>query len=146
MTAKRAPRKSPRGEHVCDLCGVPTDFRGWYFVMRRPRAHLDPLLDMKKVYHWWCKAHFIENMFGLWPYVCTAACRKSHSKQVNIRLDEDDMRVWLQLETTLVPARTLRANESVLLKSLGPKCPWCSRPMRFDKRQHERRVALKAKR
>jgi hypothetical protein len=71
----------------------------------------------KKLLYPMCKAHYMENTFGLWPYRCTKACFKARDKEVSMVLDPRDLIVWLSMEPIMTGCRK-------------PQCPWCSRPLK----------------
>jgi len=113
----------------CEACGEPTDFRGWYFVCSSKKPF--SLRNSKKEYHWWCGDHFRIRMFNLLPFVCTKACHTKQMKRIGVRLPDKDWYVWLDLSSVLVPATKFKPGESVPMKPLSPKCPWCGKGMKL---------------
>jgi len=117
-------------KHKCELCGEPTDLQGWYFAVRTYK-NKHKASSLKKEYHWWCSEHFCINMFNLWPYSCIKKCRERHTKLIGIKLSKKEYIVWLSLESTLIPVS--KKKNPTPMKSLAPKCPWCSKGMRLVK-------------
>jgi hypothetical protein len=72
---------------------------------------------MKRITMKMCRTHYIENTFGLWPYICTKKCQAERSKHGNIVAAPKDWIVWVTLESVL----SLRTH---------PKCTWCGRKMK----------------
>jgi len=113
--------------HPCSECGVATDLRGWLFIM--PKSNTK---KARKTYRWWCKRHYLEWMFGLWPYECTAACNKVAAKKGGFVGNAWNFLVWVDLVTQLAPAAENRT-------AFKPLCPCCGERMRaFDIKKQPR--------
>jgi hypothetical protein len=59
-------------------------------------------------------------------------------KKLDARLDPDDLYVWLNMITVLVPGvpdravkKAVKANRSIPLKPIKPKCPHCGKGMKL---------------
>lgn len=99
---------------TCESCTEPGEYLG---QVTRYEAGKRPKRIMRNM----CKAHYLENEFGLWPFRCTKACTKARAKQVDVPLDPKDTIIWIQLEAVLRKPR--------------PKCPFCGKTMRWARVQ-----------
>jgi len=112
-------------KHSCEDCGEPAQLRSWSFVHTEKFA----IGKGKKVYRWLCNDHFLIHHFNLWPFCCTTKCRKSHGQKIGVPVSHRDY-IWFNLVTVLVPAAKEVPGQSVPLKLISPKCPWCGKGMR----------------
>jgi hypothetical protein len=109
-------RKHPK----CRSCDMPGQYRGvLYQVTNAGSMAKTGRIKTKRIVEPMCERHYLENTHGLWPFGCTKACVRAHMRKTGIVLDEDDLIVWLKLETVLGPRGTCR-----------PNCPWCGNRLR----------------
>ena len=113
----------------CAECGEPTELKGWVFAVPDDEPFdLDRLIKEERA---WCKKHFIEHMFSLWPFTCTDECRVAQCDHLGVELEPEDTWVWLNLGAILVVDE--EAKEDPMpgqpMKPRAPACPWCQKPM-----------------
>jgi hypothetical protein len=120
-------------KHLCEICKKPTDLQGWIFICKEGFS----LRNFKKEYKYWCKEHFLQNMFNLWPFTCTVSCRKALEKKNDTVLDKvEDSYVWLNLITVLnstIPFEKQKPGVSYPMRVNPPKCPHCGKKMKLAK-------------
>lgn len=126
-------------EHQCADCGAPTDLLGWVFTTPEGEEFsIDGLVKEERPY---CKKHFIEHMFSLWPFTCTDECREAQSSHLGIELKPKHTWVWLDLRTVLVVDEDAKDDPlpGEVMKPRGPSCPWCQKPMKLlrDKKRRK---------
>jgi hypothetical protein len=118
-------------EHECADCGAPIDLLGWVFTTPEGEEFsIDGLVKEERPY---CKKHFIEHMFSLWPFTCTDECREAQSDHLGIELKPKHTWVWLDLRTVLVVDEDAKDDPlpGDVMKPRGPACPWCQKPMKL---------------
>lgn len=120
------PKKKKAGrepDRVCDHynCSEKATNRGWVWLLPKSREWRS-LDDGYKRYRWWCDAHYLEYMFGLWALTCTPECREERSKKTGVSIDPNGAIVWIRMEALI----SLRKRSPA-----RPKCPWCGKAMRY---------------
>lgn len=131
---------SDRENEECAECGEPTELKGWVFTMREgEKFSLDGLVKEERP---WCRRHFIEHMFSLWPFSCTDECREAQCDLLGIELEPEDTWVWINLGAVLVVDEDVPDDTmpGAPMKPRSPFCPWCQKPMQILQDKNKRRA------
>jgi hypothetical protein len=102
----------------CSLCKEPGEHTGHVYRMI-PRVSIKgkERFRFKKETRQFCKTHYMENQYGLWPYRCTRACQRARRAASEILLRPEQLVVWIGMEV-------------ILGRGNHPNCPWCGKAMK----------------
>jgi hypothetical protein len=139
----RTPKKPNEKVLKCQDCDRPGEHRGWFFEARKGRLDVlrnkkaravrarsaEDFMDgmFKKIYRPMCGEHYLQHMFQLFPYRCTARCVRERLRSNRFKLKPTEMLVYFPL--------------TAFLGGGPPKCGWCGKLMRPASKQPKFREA-----
>ncbi len=105
-------------EHTCRLCDTKTDLVGFVWkAADENEPDADEYFDsMVKVDAPFCKPHYMQCMFGLTAWHCSAECMAARQKALGVVLRRDHGTVWINMVHLYCGQET-------------PRCPWCGEAM-----------------